>query len=52
MGTVVNGRMTVAHAERAYAAIQKAVALADKHASAKERALIRAMSVRYVPAGS
>jgi hypothetical protein len=47
-GPYVNGRMTVAHAERAYAAIQKAVALADKHANPKEQALIRAMSVRYV----
>ena len=51
-GPYVNGRMTVAHAERASAAIQKAVALADRHASAREQALIRAMSVRYVPAGS
>jgi tetratricopeptide (TPR) repeat protein len=47
-GPYVNGRMTVAHAERAYAAIQKAVALADRRANPKEQALIRAMSVRYV----
>src|SRR5262245_16180920 len=46
-GPYVNGRMTAAHAERAYAAIQKAAALADKHANAKEQAMIRAMSVRY-----
>jgi len=46
-GPYVNGRMTAAHAERAYAAIQKAVALAGKHANMKEQALIRAMSVRY-----
>jgi tetratricopeptide (TPR) repeat protein len=47
-GPYVNGRMTPAHAERAYAAIRKAVALADTHANPKEQALIRAMSVRYV----
>jgi tetratricopeptide (TPR) repeat protein len=47
-GPYVNGRMTAAHASRAYAAIQKAVALADRHASATERALILAMAVRYV----
>jgi hypothetical protein len=46
-GPYVNGRMTPAHAERAYAAIQKAYTLADKHANAKEQALIRAMSARY-----
>jgi tetratricopeptide (TPR) repeat protein len=46
-GPYVNGRMTAAHAGRAYAAIQKAVALAGKHADPKEQALIRAMSVRY-----
>ena len=47
-GPYVNGRMTPAHAARAYAAIQKAAALADRHANAKEQALIRAMSARYV----
>jgi hypothetical protein len=51
-GPYVNGRMTAPHAGRAYAAIQRAVALADTHANTKEQALIRAMSVRYVPAGS
>ena len=51
-GPYVNGRMTAAHAERAHAAIQKAVALADKHANPKEQALIRAMSVRYVPSSA
>ena len=51
-GPYVNGRMTAAHAERAYAAIQKAVALADKHANPTEQALIRAMSVRYVKPGA
>lgn len=35
-------------APRAYAAIQKAVALSDRHASPKEKALIQAMSARYV----
>ena len=47
-GPYVNGRMTAAHAERASAAIQQAVALAGKHANMKEQVLIRAMSVRYV----
>ena len=46
-GPYVNGRMTAAHAERAYAATQKANALADKHANPKEQVLIRAMSARY-----
>ena len=46
-GPYVNGRMTVAHAERASAAIRKAVALADRRANPKEQALIRAMSARY-----
>ena len=44
-GPYVNGRMTVEHAGRAYAAIRKAIALADAHADAKEQALIRAMAV-------
>jgi tetratricopeptide (TPR) repeat protein len=47
-GSYVNGRMTAEQAPRAYAAIQKAVALSDRHASPKEKALIQAMSVRYV----
>jgi tetratricopeptide (TPR) repeat protein len=47
-GPYVNGRMTVEHAGRAYAAIGKAMALADAHADAKEQALIRAMAARYV----
>ena len=47
-GPYVNGRMTVEHAARAHAAIQKALALADAHANPKEQALIRAMAVRYV----
>lgn len=47
-GPYVNGRMTVPHASRAYAAIQKAVARADRYASAKEKAFIQAMAVRYV----
>ena len=47
-GPYVNGRMTVAHAGRASAAIRKALALADAHADAKEQALIRAMAARYV----
>jgi tetratricopeptide (TPR) repeat protein len=46
-GPYVNGRMTAQHATRAYAAIQRALALSDR-ASPKERAFIDAMSVRYV----
>ena len=46
-GPYVNGRMTAAHAERAYAAIQKAAARAGAHVSPNERALIRAMGERY-----
>ena len=46
-GPYVNGRMTAAHAARAYAAIQKAVARAGQHTNPKEQALIRAMSERY-----
>jgi hypothetical protein len=55
-GSYVNGRMTAQQAPRAYAAIQKALSLADAHASEKERAFIRAMASRYVasfdPAGA
>jgi tetratricopeptide (TPR) repeat protein len=47
-GPYVNGRMLPEHAVRAYAAIQKAVALSPSHADAKEQALIRAMASRYV----
>ena len=47
-GPYVNGRMTAAEAPRAYAAIHKASALAEHHASPKERAYIEAMAVRYV----
>jgi len=47
-GSYVNGRMTVAHAARAYAAIRQAVRLSEGAADAKEQALIRAMAVRYV----
>ena len=46
-GPYVNGRMTAEHAARAYAAIQKAVALAGAHAGDREQALIRAMAARY-----
>ena len=47
-GSYVNGRMTAEQAPRAYAAIRKAVALAARHASPKEKAFIEAMAVRYV----
>jgi tetratricopeptide (TPR) repeat protein len=40
--------MSAEEAPHAYAAIQKAIALEDSHATAKERALIDAMTTRYV----
>lgn len=48
-GSYLNGRMREAEAPRAYAAIQKAVELAnDGYGSEKEKALIEAMAVRYI----
>ncbi len=47
-GSNLNWAMAPEEAPFAYAAIQKAVALAAAHATPVERALIRAMSVRYV----
>ena len=47
-GSYLNGPMSAAEAPHAYAAIQKALALKDRQASAKERAFIDAMAVRYV----
>ena len=46
-GSYVNGRMTSQQAPRAYAAIQKALSLAGRHASGSEQALIRALAMRY-----
>jgi tetratricopeptide (TPR) repeat protein len=46
-GPYVNGRMTAPEAARAYAAIQKARALAAAHANPIEQALIGAMAERY-----
>lgn len=46
-GSYLNAPMSVDEAPHAYAAIQKARAIED-HADAKERALIDAMTVRYV----
>lgn len=46
-GSYLNGPMTAPDAPRAYVAIQKALELADDHASDVERALIEAMAVRY-----
>ena len=46
-GSYLNAPMTAAEAPHAYAAIRKALTLKGK-ASAKERALIDAMAVRYV----
>jgi tetratricopeptide (TPR) repeat protein len=45
-GPYVNGRMTAHDAQRAYAAIQKALSLIGR-ASPSEKALIEAMGVRY-----
>ena len=47
-GSYLNGPMGADEAPHAYAAIQKALSLKDKHATAKERAFIDAMAVRYV----
>ncbi|HET9371107.1 MAG TPA: hypothetical protein VFO19_12695 [Vicinamibacterales bacterium] len=46
-GSYLNGPMTAVEAPFAYAAIQKAIALKNQ-ATAKERAFIEAMAVRYV----
>lgn len=47
-GSYLNGRMRANEAPRAYAAIQKAVELADNgYANDNEKAFIEAMSVRY-----
>src|SRR5258708_2455861 len=45
-GSYLNGPMQSSNAPHAYAAIQKAVALAPNHATDVERAFIQAMSVR------
>jgi tetratricopeptide (TPR) repeat protein len=47
-GPYVNGRMTATEAPRAFRAIKTASALAEHHASPKERAYIEAMAVRHV----
>ena len=47
-GSYLNGPMRADEAPRAYAAIRKALALAEDHASPRERAFIDAMAVRYV----
>ena len=47
-GSYLNGPMSADEAPHAYAAIQKALALKNTQASAKERAFIEAMAVRYV----
>lgn len=47
-GSYLNEPMQSSNAPRAYAAIQKAMALAPGHATDAERAFIHAMSVRYV----
>ena len=47
-GSYLNGPMRADEAPRAYAAIQKAIALAADQANARERAFIDAMAVRYV----
>jgi tetratricopeptide (TPR) repeat protein len=47
-GSYLNAPMALEEAPHAYAAIQKARSLAAAHATPKERALIEALSVRYV----
>jgi tetratricopeptide (TPR) repeat protein len=47
-GSYLNGPMSADEAPHAYAAIQKALTLKDTQATAKERAFIDAMAVRYV----
>ena len=47
-GSYLNGPMRPLEAPYAYAAVQTALDLADLHASARERAYIEALSVRYV----
>ncbi len=47
-GSYLNGPMSEKNAPHAYAAIQKALELAPKHADERERAFIDAMAVRYV----
>lgn len=46
-GPYVSEGRTPEHEARAYAAIQKSLALAGAHANAKEQAFIQAMAVRY-----
>lgn len=48
-GPYLNSRMQAEDAPRAYAAIQRAQALAGEHASLVEQALIEAMAIRYEP---
>ena len=48
LGSFLNGPMRANQAPHAYAAIQKALALAEDHASPSEKAFIDAMAVRYV----
>ena len=47
-GSYLNAPMSADEAPHAYAATQKALALKNTHATAKERAFIDAMAVRYV----
>ena len=47
-GSYLNGPMRPPEAPHAYAAAQQALDLAEAHASARERAYIEALSVRYV----
>ena len=47
-GSYLNGPMRLDEAPHAYAAILRALELADEHASQKERDFIHALAVRYV----
>ena len=48
LGSFLNGSMGAMLAPHAYAASQKALALAEDHASPSEKAFIEAMAVRYL----
>ena len=47
-GSYLNGPMRPPEAPHAFAAVRKAIALSEEHASARERGYIEALSVRYV----
>lgn len=48
-GSYLNGAMTISEAPRAYEKIQEAIQISKNNGSVKEKDLIKAFSVRYVP---